>query len=236
MQMPPADGRIGICSARDYATKYLLRSVGMAQEVTSLQSLSAWQRMFRHPSLRPLQGHLAMHAEMWHFATEKVVESEEELTRALSPSEETISRLATTPGVALITAVTFMAVMATPERFPPPRAGPFRQLHRTGAVRLGTGDGRCHGPMTRRGSGKLRAMLREAGPPRGAGAARANPVLAEDFCQTRVQQGHGGALAGFPVIRSCDLLIARLGPGTVRLTRVVEFTSAFGAFGTVRAL
>jgi transposase len=151
---------VKISSTQVTAAKALLRARGLGQEVTSLQSRSAWERMLQHSSLRPSRRHIAMHAEMWRLARENVDHLEEELTKALRPFEETMSLLQTTPGVGLITAATFIAVLGTPERF----SDSGRVVSYIGLVPSSwdTGEQQRHGHITKRGSAELRRVLCEA--------------------------------------------------------------------------
>ena len=107
-----------------------------------------------------LRHHLAMHADLWRVAQEKVILLEKQLREALKPFQETVRRLQTVPGVGIITAATYVAVLATPQRFPDSaRVASYIGL---APSTYDTGDVQRHGHITKRGSGELRAMLCEA--------------------------------------------------------------------------
>lgn len=151
---------VKVCTGQINAAKFLLRSVGLGQEAKGLTTLEAWEQLLRRPAVTSLRHHLAMHADLWGLAQEKVELLEKELQEALGPFETTMKRLQTVPGVGTITAATYIAVLATPQRFP----DSGRVVSYIGLVpsTYDTGDRRCHGHITRRGSGELRSMLCEA--------------------------------------------------------------------------
>ena len=142
------------------AAKFLLRSVGQTKQVTSLKSVQAWQRLLENFPVESVRSYLAMRADLWRLAREKVVALEQELKEALKPFEEVRGRLETAPGVGVITAATFIAVLGTPHRFP----DSGRVVSYIGLVpsTWDTGDQQRHGHITRRGSAALRAVLCEA--------------------------------------------------------------------------
>jgi transposase len=107
---------VRICTSQANGAKFLLRSGGLGREALSLTTLKAWQGMLKRLALGPLRCHLAMHADLWRLARQKVVGLEGELRGALKPFEETVRRLKTTPGVGTITAATFAAVLGTPRQ------------------------------------------------------------------------------------------------------------------------
>jgi transposase len=160
---------VKISGTEDHAARALLRARGLGQEVTSLQSLSAWQRMLQNASLRPLRRHLGMHTEMWRLARENVDHVGEELTKALKPFEEPMSLLQTTP----VWGSTFIAVLGTPERF----ADSGRVVSYIGLVPSSwdTGDQQRHGHITKRGSAELRRVLCQAWLQEGRGGHRSKP-------------------------------------------------------------
>ena len=151
---------VKICTRQINAAKWLLRSLGLGREAASLTSVGAWETLVGRPAVEGLRDHLAMHADLWRLAQEKVVLLEKQLREALKPFQETVSRLQTVPGVGIITAATYVAVLATPERFP----DSSRLASYIGLVpsTYDTGNMQQHGHITKRGSGELRAMLCEA--------------------------------------------------------------------------
>ena len=79
------------------AAKFLLRSVGQGLQATSLKTGRAWQTLLQNPAGEPARCYLAMHADLWSLAREKVLALEEKLKTALRPFEETRRRLEITP-------------------------------------------------------------------------------------------------------------------------------------------
>ena len=77
--------------------KFLLRSVGLGSEAASLTTLQAWNKLLRRRAVQSLCDHLAMHADLWRVAQEKVLLLEEELREALEPFNTTARRLEITP-------------------------------------------------------------------------------------------------------------------------------------------
>jgi transposase len=109
---------VKVCTREINAAKFVLRSAGLQGEASSLTTWGAWQKLLRCPTVEGVREHLAMHADVWRAAQEKVVVLEKELREALKPFQETMKRLQTAPGVVTITAATYIAVLATPDRFP----------------------------------------------------------------------------------------------------------------------
>jgi transposase len=134
--------------------------VGLGQEATTLTTLEAWRKLLRRPAVESVREILARHMDVWRAAQEKVVLLEKELREALKPFRETLRRLQTAPGVGTITAATYLAVIATPQRF----ADSGRGVSYIGLVlsTYNTGPMQRHGHVTKRGSSELRAMLCEA--------------------------------------------------------------------------
>jgi transposase len=141
------------------AAKFLLRSVGLGHEASSLTTAAGWKRLLEKPAVGSLRFYLRMHGEVWRLAQQNITALEGELGKALQPFKETVSRLQTAPGVGSITAATFIAVLATPERF----VDSGRVLSYIGLVpsTYDSGDRQRHGHITKRGSRELRAMLCE---------------------------------------------------------------------------
>jgi transposase len=101
-----------------------------------------------------------MHMDVWRVAQEKVILLDKELREGLQRFKTTVRRLQTVPGVGIITAATYLAVIATPHRF----ADSGRVVSYIGLVpsTYDTGPMQRHGHITKRGSSELRAMLCEA--------------------------------------------------------------------------
>jgi len=151
---------VKVCTMEINGAKFVLRSVGLGQEARSLTTLEAWRKLLRRPGVQSVREDLVMHMDVWRAAHEKVVALEERLRGALEPFKTTARRLETVPGVGRITAATYIAVLATPHRFP----DSGRVVSYTGLVpsSFDTGPMERHGHITKRGSAELRAMLCEA--------------------------------------------------------------------------
>ena len=140
--------------------KFHLRSLGLGGEARSLTTLAAWQKLLRRPAVKPVRDYLGMHMDAWRVAQEKVAVLGKELWEAMKPFGDAMRRLQTVPGVGIITAATYIAVIATPRRF----AESGRVVSYIGLVpsTYDTGSMQRHGHITKRGSAELRAMLCEA--------------------------------------------------------------------------
>jgi len=151
---------VKVCTMQINGAKSVLRSVGLGGEASSLTTVRAWENLLRRPSVERVRSFPALHAEVWRVAQERVALLEKDLKEALKPFAETVRRLQTVPGVGLITAATFIAVVGTPERFP----DSGRLISYIGLVpsTWDTGEAERHGHITKRGSGELRAMLCES--------------------------------------------------------------------------
>jgi len=180
---------VRICTTEINAAKFVLRAVGLQGQVRCLTTSQAWEKLLCRPAVGGLRGHLGMHGEVWRVAKEKVVVlEEEELREALEPFKATATRLQTTPGVGLITAATYLAVLGTPERFPDSR----RVVSYIGLApsSFDTGEVQRHGHITKRGSGELRAMLCEAA----HHAARSDHPLNPYWARVCAKQGYKRAV------------------------------------------
>jgi transposase len=151
---------VGIRTSQINAAKFLLRSSGYNHFCRSLGRPLGWQILLSEAKRTPIEQHLRMHQQMWKLADEMVKELEKELKEALKPFSETIELLRTMPGVGLITAATYLAVLGTPDRFP--TSG--NVISYIGLVPAGydSGDKIRRGHITRQGSAEMRAMLAEA--------------------------------------------------------------------------
>ena len=109
---------VKVCTSQVNAAKYLLRSVELSKETTSLCSGVAWQRLISRPAARPLSRYLAMHRDLWKLAQEKVIALEKELDKTLEPFREMAGLLQSVPGIGPITLASYIAVVGKPDRFP----------------------------------------------------------------------------------------------------------------------
>jgi transposase len=179
---------VKLSTAQINAAKFLLRSVGLGEEASSLTTAAAWKRLVEKPAVGALRFYLRMHAKVWGVAQQNVVALEEELGKALQPFKETVARLQTVPGVGPITAATFIAVLGTPQRF----VDSGRVLSYIGLVpsTYDSGDRQRHGHLTKRGSRELRAMLCECA----QHAAQPRHPLNPYFVRICSQQGYKKAV------------------------------------------
>lgn len=182
--------------------KSVLRSVGLAGEAASLSTPKAWDRLLERPAVETIRFHLSLHADVWDVVQEKVSLLEEELGEAMKPFGEIARRLQTVPGVGVITAGTFIAVLGTPHRFP----DSGRVVSYVGLVSStwDTGETQRHGHITKRGSGQLRAMLCEAA----QHAARAHHPLNPYW--RRVCTKHGYKMAAVAVAQRLARILWRM--------------------------
>ncbi len=172
---------VRLCTGQISAAKSLLRSVGLQGEASSLTTVGAWEKLLGRGGVESLRELLAMHAEVWQVAHENAGKLDKELSEALKPFEETVRRLQTAPGVGIITAATFAAVLATPDRFPESgRAASYIGLVPS---TWDTGDRIRHGHITKRGSSELRAMLCECAQHAARKSHPLNPYFAR-ICAT----------------------------------------------------
>ena len=151
---------VRIATRQITAVKFLLRSAGISYTRLLLNRQAGWCRLFGRAEVAPLREHLEMHEAMWRLARENVQKLEKELIEALQPFAETMNLLITVPGVALITAATYIATLGTPHRFP-------TSGHAVSYVGLvpsnyDSGEREIHGHITKQGSPDLRAALCES--------------------------------------------------------------------------
>jgi transposase len=146
------------------SAKYLLRSRGLRLTAEgqrlALSSNRAWERLLERPEVEAIREYLALHFETWKTARAHVALLEKRLREALEPFRATIEILTSAPGVGIITAATYVAVIGAPERF-------ASSSHVVSYIGLATstydtGDTERHGHITKRGSPDLRAALVEA--------------------------------------------------------------------------
>jgi len=149
---------VNLSTSQVNAVKYILRSTGLA--FPSLTTWHAWEKLIN--SLRPVdyQGHVAMHGEIWRMVQENINSLDRDLKKAVQPFSKVVERLQTVPGVGILTAATYVAVLGDPNRFPDSdHAASYIGIVSSS---YDTGDKVRHGAITKRGSAELRAMLCEA--------------------------------------------------------------------------
>ncbi len=151
---------VSACTREVNAAKYLLRAHGVPYGRLNLVSRVAWRRLLDRTGDVTLREMLKMHARVWRMMRATVKTCERELTEALEPFADLLDWLTSAPGVGLITAATFIAVVGTPERF-------ASSAHVASYIGLApsmydSGETERHGRITRQGSGELRSVLCEA--------------------------------------------------------------------------
>ncbi|MFH0963673.1 MAG: IS110 family transposase [Planctomycetota bacterium] len=142
------------------ASKYLLRSVGLSEEADSLTTEGAWRKLIDRPPVADLRAHLSLHRDLWRVAHAGLLACDAELSQAVQPFRDIAQLLQTAPGVGPLTSAGFIAVLATPERFPD-------SSHVASYIGLvpstyDSGDAVRHGHITKRGASHLRMLLSEA--------------------------------------------------------------------------
>jgi transposase len=143
------------------ALKGLLRAAGLGRLCRSLRTEAAWEKLLLALGPDPpLRGYGEMHRALWRGAKGQVEALEEELWRQRAPFAEALQRLQTVPAVGEVVALTAVAVLSDVKRFPTCKhaasyAGLVPSTHQSG-------ERDRRGPITKRGSGELRAMLCQA--------------------------------------------------------------------------
>jgi transposase len=151
---------VRLCTSQVNAARFLLRSCGIGSHSKSLRTSAAWEKLLESPAIGSMRDHLAMHQDLWHIAHENVLSLEKELRVALEPFCEVVARLQTAPGVGLITAATYIAVLGKPERFP--TSGHVVSYIGFAPSSWDSADKVRRGHITKRGSSELRGVLCEA--------------------------------------------------------------------------
>jgi transposase len=189
------------------AVKRLLRGAGLARLSRTLASDAAWTKLFAALPADPLlHSYIEDHHTVWRCARAQVVRLERVLTEQQKPLRAEIGRLQTVPGVGPIVALTTVAAFADVHRFPSAKhaasyAGLVPSTHQSG-------DCDRHGPITKRGSGELRAMLCEAAHQ----ARRPTHPLHPYFTALCVRRGYQRAVTAL-AHRLCRILFAMLRDG-----------------------
>lgn len=143
------------------AVKHHLRAAGLGSLYRSLGTREAWEKLMSREELSPrLKRRVGMHYALWEMGRLQVEAIEEEIDELKKPFEATADRLMGAPGIGIVTALTVIAIISTPDRFPTTKhaasyAGLVPSTH-------DSGDRERHGHITKRGSPELRAMLVEA--------------------------------------------------------------------------
>jgi len=148
-------------TAQVNAVKWLLRSRGKGALARSLRTEAAWSRLLAALSDAPaLQAHVHQHHAVWHCAGEQVRLLEDEIRELGRNWKKELALLDTLPGVGTIVASTALSVFFDVRRFPSAK-------HAASYVGIvpstnQSGDRDHSGPIIKRGSREMRAMLCEA--------------------------------------------------------------------------
>jgi len=175
---------VGKQTAQVNAAKFLVRSVGLRDEVASLSTEAAWKEMLANGALGEVVRYLAMHFEVWKVTEKNVAELDVELEEAVKPFQETVDRLQTVLGVGPVVSAAFVAAIGKPERFAESR----QVVSYLGLAPSGddSGERERHGKITKQGSSYARAMLCEAA----QHAGRANHPLNPYFARAYAKRGY----------------------------------------------
>lgn len=151
---------VRLCTRQTSAAKFLLRSRGLRGLAATMTTASAWDKLLVRAAGTPIREYLAMHAVLWKQAQAMVSKLDQELAEAAKPFAATMELLQTLWGIGPVTAATFIATLATPQRF----ADSSRVVSYVGLAvsTYDSGERECHGHITKCGSSELRAMLCEA--------------------------------------------------------------------------
>lgn len=142
------------------AAKFLLRAQGiLTQETISLTTEAAWSKLMARSETEALHGHLELHARTWDLAQKHITLLEKELRAALEPFAEIMGWLTSVPGIGLITAASFIAVVGDPSRFPD--SNHLVSYLGLAPSMFDSGDTERHGHITKAGPPYMRALLCE---------------------------------------------------------------------------
>ncbi len=142
------------------AAKFLLRAEGiLTEESISLTTQTAWSKLMARSETEALSSHLNLHAQAWALAVTHTRLLEDELLVALDPFAEIMGWLTSMPGIGLVTAASFIAVIGDPRRF----ADSNHLVSYLGLApsMYDTGDTQRHGHITKAGPSHMRALLCE---------------------------------------------------------------------------
>jgi len=185
------------------AAKYLLRREGLLNgQRVSLTTSAGWDALQAHAQTVALRPHLALHAQTWALAQAHIEVLEAELVQALAPVHTIVERLQSVPGIGLITASSFVAIIGTPERF-------ADSNHVVSYLGLApsmndSGDTERHGRITKAGSSSMRTLLCEVA----QHAARLTHPLNPYF--VRVAAKHGYKKAAIAIAQRLARIMYRM--------------------------
>ena len=150
---------VRLCTSQVNAAKSILRSEGVIISFGCLTTWASWEKLLSRIEDPFFKDMVLMHAEVWREAQDKVEKLEEKLKFVSRAFKGVYDHLVTIPGVGKITALTFIAVIADPFRFP--ASGEVVSYLGLSPSGWETGDRVVHGHITKRGNAELRAMLVE---------------------------------------------------------------------------
>ncbi len=185
------------------AAKYLLRREGLLSgHRVSLTTAAGWSGLQAHAEVIALRPHLALHAKTWDLAQAHIGVLESELSQAVEPYRAVIEQLRSVPGIGLITASSFIAVVGTPTRF-------VDSNHVVSYLGLApsmydSGETERHGRITKAGSSAMRSLLCEVA----QHAAKPTHPLHPYF--VRVAAKHGYKKAAVAIAQRFARLLYRL--------------------------
>jgi transposase len=141
------------------AARFLLRQRAIEFERT-LSSEAIWKELLSDSRVKAIRHHLELHAEMWLLARKNIAELEQELKEICRSFKKELKLLMTVPGVGLITAATFLAVVGRPQRFSD--SGKLSSYLGLVPSSYDSGETVRRGRLTKSGSAAVRATLCEA--------------------------------------------------------------------------
>lgn len=149
-------------AAQIVAVKALLRAAGVRRSTAALKTSKAWKKLIA--DLEPTNPELAQfvdcHRMTWTTAVNQARKLETQLERLGRPYNEHLCRLQQILGVGPIVAITVVAALSDPHRFPTAK----HVASYAGLVPMTSqsGDRDHHGHITKSGNSELRSMLIEA--------------------------------------------------------------------------
>jgi len=142
------------------AARYVVRAHGIKLGAGRLNTENGWEEFLAGDDVAPWKALLELHAQAWRLAQATIRTLEEQLNETLKPFQEEFLRLQTVPGVGPTVAATYLAVIATPARFP--TSGHVASYLGLVPSTYDSGERERHGRITKQGSTELRAVLCEA--------------------------------------------------------------------------
>lgn len=185
------------------ATKYLLRREGLfSGQRVSLTTAAGWAGLQAHEQVAELRPHLGLHAKTWDLAQAHLQVLETELREAVVPHRAVMGHLQSLPGIGLITASSFIAVVGTPTRFEDSN-------HVVSYLGLApsmydSGETERHGRITKAGSSPMRTLLCEVAQHAGKPTHPLHPYF------VRVAAKHGYKKAAVAIAQRLARILYRL--------------------------